>query len=163
MWTRLNARSMTVAHEWFTRQSYILEPVSRPFQLPIRPSTWVADDIRCPGCAGPRRMARTKKKLDIHARASNPFRKGFRLCAPALWRQRGGGKKRDRLFRWELPVLEIARLPLKLARQRTIGLITRHLSAPRYTLWVSRYLFHGGSYPTPLYTSLPVFRACIGL
>ena len=53
----------------------------------------------------------------------NPFFEGSEACLHC------DAKERDHVFRWELPALEIARLPLKLARRRTIGLITGHLSA----------------------------------
>lgn len=56
-------------------------------------------------------------------RGRNPFFEGSEACLHC------DAKERDHVFRWELPALEIARLPLKLARRRTIGLITGHLSA----------------------------------
>lgn len=60
----------------------------------------------------------------------NPFFEGSEACLRRHCDEGGrGGKKRDHVFRWELPALEIAGLPLKLARRRTIGLITGHLSA----------------------------------
>lgn len=64
-----------------------------------------------------------KQRTRERKRERNPFFEGSEACLHC------DAKERDHVFRWELPALEIARLPLKLARRRTIGLITGHLSA----------------------------------
>ena len=74
-----------------------------------------------------RRDKELEREREREKGVRNPFFEGSEAClhCDVWWR----AKERDHVFRWELAALEIARLPLKLARRRTIGLITGHLSA----------------------------------